>query len=124
MKSPNVDVNWLQFVTSVGVVGGPARGEADERGDGRAHALDRTRPGLDLLDVDAGRQIVRHAWPFPLREIPDARDARTARGAATRPDRTRGQGGRGCPNGRPRLPGRMPAAAGAAARARADDRAR
>ena len=23
MKSPNVDVNWLQFVTSVGVLAGP-----------------------------------------------------------------------------------------------------
>ena len=34
MKSPNVWVNWLQFVTSVGRVGRPAGGQADERGDG------------------------------------------------------------------------------------------
>ena len=43
----------------------PPRREADEGGDGRPDAFDRARPGLHLLDVDTGRQIVRHAWPFP-----------------------------------------------------------
>ena len=36
-------------------------GEAHEGGDGGAHPLDGARPGLDLFDVDTGRQIVRHA---------------------------------------------------------------
>ena len=36
-------------------------GEADERGDGGADALDRAGPGLELLDVDAGGQVLGHA---------------------------------------------------------------
>ena len=66
MKSPNVWVNWLQLVTSVGSLTGPAGGQADEGGDRGADALDGPGAGLDLLDVDAGRQVLRHAGPSSL----------------------------------------------------------
>ena len=50
--------NWVQFEIRIGLLIGTARGEPDEGGDRGADALDRLRLRRDLLDVDAGRQVV------------------------------------------------------------------
>ena len=78
--SPKIFANWVQFEIRIGVLTGPPGRQADERGDRRAHALDRLVRGRDLLDVDAGSQVRGHVTP----SLVDVLAAQFARAAAPR----------------------------------------
>ena len=77
----------------------PSLGQADEGRDGRPDPFDGARGGLDLLDVDAGRKVVRHAdRPSRAAEVGTGR-ACTGHPAATTGERTAEGAGRAARSG-------------------------